>query len=68
MPDQPTRGGTRPGAGRPAGSGRYGERTRVMRIPVSRIEAIRQWLDRTRDRGGHAVPTPPLDSELAALY
>lgn len=35
------RGGRRTGAGRPAGSGRYGEKTVALRIPVSRIEDVR---------------------------
>lgn len=36
------RGGARPGAGRPAGQGRYGEPTTPIRIPLSRVEEVRQ--------------------------
>jgi DNA polymerase V len=37
-------GGARPGAGRKKGSGPYGEPTRVMRVPESKVSAIRHWL------------------------
>jgi DNA polymerase V len=39
-----TRGGKRPGAGRKSGSGHYGETTKVMRIPASRIEEVQMIL------------------------
>lgn len=39
-----TRGGKRQGAGRKAGSGQYGETTKVMRIPESRIEEVKMIL------------------------
>lgn len=39
-----TRGGRRVGAGRKAGSGQYGEITKVMRIPQSRIEEVKMIL------------------------
>ncbi len=38
------RGGARPGAGRKVGSGRWGEPTKVVRLPVSRIPQIQNWL------------------------
>ncbi len=38
------KGGARPGAGRPRGSGRYGEPTKVMRVPVSKVDAVRRFL------------------------
>jgi DNA polymerase V len=37
-------GGKRPGAGRKLGSGTYGEETRAVRIPVSRIDDVRHYL------------------------
>jgi len=37
-------GGPRPGAGRKPGSGRFGEETRVVRIPESRVPEVKQWL------------------------
>ncbi|CRI63854.1 DNA polymerase V [Thiocapsa sp. KS1] len=33
------------GRGRPSGTGRYREPTRVMRVPESRVEAVRAYLD-----------------------
>ncbi len=36
------RGGRRTGAGRPTGSGMYGEKTLAIRIPISRIEDVRR--------------------------
>ncbi len=36
------RGGRRPGAGRPAGSSKYGEPTRMARIPISLAERLAQ--------------------------
>lgn len=39
-----TRGGKRQGAGRKAGSGQYGETTKVMRIPESRMEEVKMIL------------------------
>lgn len=39
-----TRGGRRTGAGRKSGSGQYGETTKVMRIPHSRIEEVKMIL------------------------
>jgi DNA polymerase V len=40
----PSRGGSRPGAGRKPGTGSYGEPTEPVRIPVSRLPAVRAWL------------------------
>ncbi|OJX04788.1 MAG: DNA polymerase V [Caedibacter sp. 38-128] len=39
-----THGGARKGAGRKMGSGRFGEPTQVMRIPVSKIGEIKEML------------------------
>jgi len=38
------KGGRRAGAGRPKGT-RYGEETKVMRIPQSRVEEVKSFLD-----------------------
>lgn len=51
------RGGARPGSGHKVGSGRWGEATQVVRLPVSRIPAIQAWLQ----------ATPRLGPELADL-
>lgn len=37
-------GGKRKGAGRPKGTGRYGEETIPVRIPVSLLDKFREWL------------------------
>jgi len=38
------RGGKRDGAGRPHGSGKYGEPTRAIRVPHSLVEELQQFL------------------------
>lgn len=38
------KGGARPGAGRPKGTGKYGEPTRAIRVPESAISDIQSWL------------------------
>lgn len=38
------RGGKRDGAGRPHGSGKYGEPTRAIRVPHSLVEQLQQFL------------------------
>lgn len=35
-----SRGGTRSGAGRPQGTGKYGEATKAIRIPISDVEEV----------------------------
>lgn len=41
------KGGARQGAGRPKGTGKFGEETRAIRVPSAKIEAIYQYLERT---------------------
>lgn len=38
------RGGYRQGAGRPIGSGKYGETTTVIRIPSSEVSNVMEWI------------------------
>lgn len=45
------RGGIRPGQGRKPGFGPYGECTRVIRVPASRVEEVRAWLQQPRAHG-----------------
>ncbi len=61
------RGGARQGAGRPAGSGQYGEPTRHVRVPVSRLPVIRAWLAGRRVRLSKlgALPADPNPKPLA---
>ncbi|CEK12157.1 LexA family protein [Legionella hackeliae] len=40
-----SRGGKRAGAGRPVGTSRYGESTKTLRIPISRIEEVKDYLE-----------------------
>lgn len=57
------RGGARAGAGRPAGSGKYGEPTRSLRVPLSRIDAVRALLvsgEGSGDATDHPLPEPIL--------
>lgn len=35
-----TKGGWRPGAGRPSGTGKFGEPTKALRVPISDIDAV----------------------------
>lgn len=39
------RGGVRCGAGRPAGSGKFGEETKAVRVPLSQVEAVMRWVE-----------------------
>jgi len=40
-----TRGGARQGAGRPKGQGRYGEPTRIMRVPISMMGIVKDMME-----------------------
>ena len=40
------RGGRRAGAGRPLGSGRFGEPTTAMRVPISQISAVHDTIQK----------------------
>jgi len=46
------RGGSRTGAGRRAGSGKFGEPTKAIRIPLSQVEAVLKWVQQR----SHALP------------
>ena len=41
-----TRGGKRKGAGRPKNSGKWGEPTKAVRLPVSKIDKLMKILER----------------------
>lgn len=51
------RGGLRPGAGRPKGQSKYGEQTKAIRIPLSRINDVM-----------HFITHPSLTSYQIPLY
>lgn len=53
------RGGPRPGAGRPYGSGTYGESTTVMRVPEGAEQAVLMAISRYMA----GQPTPKLWEE-----
>tara|TARA_Y100000589_G_scaffold307702_1_gene323590 strand:+ start:116 stop:700 length:585 start_codon:yes stop_codon:yes gene_type:complete len=40
-----SRGGARTGAGRPKGQGKFGEKTKPMRIPVSKIDSVMNFIN-----------------------
>ena len=42
------RGGARKGAGRPKGQGRFGEPTKIMRIPISMMEMVKNAIESKR--------------------
>ncbi len=46
------RGGARKGAGRPKGQGKYGEATKAIRIPISKVD----YVSKVVNRGLHEVP------------
>lgn len=50
-----TRGGSRPGAGRKPGTGLYGEQTKVIRIPASRVDEVRDFLTEPRIRNWNGI-------------
>lgn len=41
-------GGKREGSGRPEGTGKYGEPTKLMRIPVSMVKDVEKMIDKLR--------------------
>jgi DNA polymerase V len=58
------RGGVREGAGRPVGSGRFGEKTKAIRVPVSCITQVHRYIE-----GGTLVTKFPLyDAAVAAGF
>ncbi len=40
------RGGKRKGAGRPKGTGKFGEQTKAVRLPISKIKLIMNFIER----------------------
>ena len=44
------RGGRRQGAGRPKGTGKFGEATKAVRLPISKIDSIMKFIERNADR------------------
>ncbi len=56
-------GGARIGAGRPRGKGKYGEQTRTVRIPESRIQEVMQWI-----QGEEAFKIPLYSSTVRAGF
>jgi DNA polymerase V len=57
-----TRGGSRPGAGRPKGSNKHGESTRPVRIPLSKIQAVQALLE------GETTTCPLFSSTVQAGF
>jgi len=57
----PDHGGSRPGAGRKAGSGPFGEPTQPIRVPASQVETVVSYLDTYRE------PTTAEDARPVSL-
>jgi DNA polymerase V len=67
------RGGKRDGAGRPQGSGKYGEPTKAIRVPHSLVKEVQTWLlHHGRERESQPEPTsirlPLFDYKVAAGF
>lgn len=74
------KGGARPGAGRPKGTGKYGEPTQAIRLPLSVIERIPQLLEQQgleqrttlhqlyRPQLGPALPLPLYQMPVSAGF
>jgi DNA polymerase V len=63
-------GGARPGAGRPRQTGLPGEATKVVRIPVSRVDDVRHYLKVTQPRWADSIEPagmPMADAPRRAL-
>ena len=58
------RGGARPGAGRPKGQGPYGEATKPIRIPLSRINEVMRLI--TNENKQDNIGVPLFGSKVAA--
>ena len=61
------KGGARPGAGRPRQVGLPGEASKVMRIPVSRVAGVREYLKLT-DAQWPSVPWPDVSFSHALQF
>ena len=46
-----TRGGKRQGAGRPKGTGKFREPTKAVRLPISQIDAVMEFIERKYNGG-----------------
>ncbi len=61
------RGGIRQGAGRKKGSGKFGEPTKVLRVPESQVSVIQAWLNLSKSQNRAAAkgyPLPGLGSSM----
>ena len=62
-------GGKRPGAGRPAGQGPYGEKTTTLRIPLSVVADIRNYLETRKPAPGlDLAPAQALPKEVIDIF
>ncbi|MGC9386840.1 MAG: LexA family protein [Hydrogenovibrio sp.] len=60
-------GGARKGAGRKKGSGKFGETTKVIRVPESKVAVIKHWLSEQAERDEHANDNNTDSLDLQAL-
>ena len=59
----PNHGGKRDHAGRPKGQGPHGESTKPIRIPLSRVEAVKQFI-----RTGRTIRIPLYSNSIPAGF
>ena len=64
--EKPCHGGTRSGAGRKKGSGQFGEPTKVVRVPESKVAILKSWLKLQKESESKAINFHSL-SELSGL-
>jgi len=57
-------GGSRPGAGRPKGTGKWGEKTVPVRVPASKVTVIKDYLEASRAAEDKGRPLPTIDPDL----
>ncbi len=72
--DKRVHGGARAGSGRKKGSGKFGEATKVMRVPESKVAQIKQWLTATQSEAVNVTSQEDakwgnlLDQSVFSLY
>jgi DNA polymerase V len=67
------RGGFRPGSGRPRGSGKHGEQTVAIRVPLSlasnldKYQSLLALIEDYKNRSADASPTSPRWEQMRAF-
>ena len=66
MKKKPTAGGFREGAGRPKGSGKYGEKTQPIRVPISLVTEVKNFIVKREDVYENVYELPLYSTRVAA--